>query len=52
MIQNFEARGGPEYGRKNLPKLRDTLKKLKLDGFLYLMKMNIKMSTYPTAMKD
>ena len=34
MIQNFEARGGPEYGRKNLPKLRDTLKKLKLDGFL------------------
>jgi Xaa-Pro aminopeptidase len=34
MIQNFETRGGPEYGRKNLPKLRDTLKKLKLDGFL------------------
>ena len=32
MIQNFEARGGPEYGRKNLPKLRDTLKKLKLDS--------------------
>ena len=34
MIQNFQTRGGPEYGRKNLPKLRDTLKKLKLDGFL------------------
>lgn len=34
MIQNFEVRGGPQYGRENLPKLRAALKGMKLDGFL------------------
>lgn len=34
MIQNFEVQGGPEYGHKNLPKLRKALEKAKLDGFL------------------
>ncbi|MEP3889866.1 MAG: aminopeptidase P family protein [Hellea sp.] len=34
MIQNFEVQGGPEFGQKNLPKLRLALKKLGLDGFL------------------
>nr|WP_233353626.1 aminopeptidase P family protein [Hellea balneolensis] len=34
MIQNFEVQGGPEYGRRNLPKLRKALKAQGLDGFL------------------
>jgi len=34
MIQNFEVQGGPEYGQKNLPKLRKALEKAGLDGFL------------------
>ena len=34
MIQNFEVQGGPEYGQKNLPKLRKALAKQSLDGFL------------------
>ena len=34
MIQNFEVQGGPEYGQKNLPKLRKSLEKAGLDGFL------------------
>lgn len=34
MIQNFDVQGGPEYGRKNLPKLRKALKSAGLDGFL------------------
>ncbi len=34
MIQNFEVQGGPEYGQKNLPKLRNALEKAGLDGFL------------------
>lgn len=34
MIQNFDVQGGPEFGRKNLPKLRAALKAAKLDGFL------------------
>ncbi|MDB2437074.1 aminopeptidase P family protein [Hellea sp.] len=34
MIQNFEVQGGPEYGQKNLPKLRKSLEKQGLDGFL------------------
>lgn len=34
MIQNFEVQGGPEFGRKNLPKLRAALKSAGLDGFL------------------
>lgn len=33
-IQNFNVQGGPEYGVKNLPKLRENMKALKLDGFL------------------
>ena len=34
MIQNFEVQGGPEYGQKNLPKLRKALEKAELDGFI------------------
>ena len=34
MIQNYEVQGGPDYGRKNLPKLRQALVKVGLDGFL------------------
>jgi len=34
MIQNFNVQGGPEYGRKNLPKLRAILKNTDIDGFL------------------
>jgi len=34
MIQNFEVQGGPEYGQKNLPKLRTSLKKMGLDGLI------------------
>jgi len=34
MIQNFEVQGGPEYGRKNLPKLRKSLEAVGLDGLI------------------
>ena len=34
MIQNFDVQGGPEYGQKNLPKLRKALENEGLDGFL------------------
>ena len=34
MIQNFEVTGGPDYGRENLPKLRQALQNAGLDGFL------------------
>ncbi|PHR92094.1 MAG: X-Pro aminopeptidase [Robiginitomaculum sp.] len=34
MIQNFNVQGGPEFGQKNLPKLRAALTKTGLDGFL------------------
>ncbi len=34
MIQNFDVQGGPDYGRKNLPKLRSALTGLGLDGFI------------------
>ena len=33
-FQNFNVQGGPEFGVKNLPKLRQQLAKLSLDGFL------------------
>lgn len=32
--QTFDVKGGPHYGRENLPKLRAALKTLGLDGFL------------------
>lgn len=34
MYQTFEPTGGPEFGRKNLPRLRKELARLKLDGFI------------------
>ncbi len=34
MFQTFDAPGGPEYGRKNLPKLRKALAARGLDGFV------------------
>jgi len=34
MIQNFDVQGGPDFGRRNLPKLRAALMAAKLDGFL------------------
>ena len=34
MIQNFDVQGGPDFGRRNLPKLRAALKSDGLDGFL------------------
>jgi Xaa-Pro aminopeptidase len=34
MYQTFDPTGGPEYGRKNLPRLRKELARLKLDGFI------------------
>jgi Xaa-Pro aminopeptidase len=33
-IQQFHVKGGPQYGRENLPKLRASLAKAGLDGFL------------------
>ena len=32
--QTFDVKGGPQFGRANLPKLRAALQPLKLDGFL------------------
>jgi len=34
MIQNFDVQGGPDFGRKNLPKLRKSMLRMGLDGFL------------------
>ncbi|HFB55054.1 MAG TPA: aminopeptidase P family protein, partial [Hellea balneolensis] len=34
MYQNFDVQGGPQYGTRNLPKLRHQLVSLGLDGFL------------------
>ncbi|PHR60436.1 MAG: X-Pro aminopeptidase [Robiginitomaculum sp.] len=34
MIQNFDVQGGPEFGKRNLPKLRASLHAAGLDGFL------------------
>jgi len=34
MIQNFDVQGGPEFGQNNLPKLRNALIEVGLDGFL------------------
>lgn len=34
LFQNFEVKGGPDYGRKNLPILQTALKKQNLDGFI------------------
>lgn len=34
MIQNFDVQGGPDFGQANLPKLRDALSSVGLDGFL------------------
>ncbi|MBC6402639.1 MAG: aminopeptidase P family protein [Hyphomonadaceae bacterium] len=34
IIQNFEVQGGPDHGRRNLPKLRAALADITLDGFL------------------
>jgi Xaa-Pro aminopeptidase len=34
MYQTFEPTGGPQLGRKNLPRLRKELIRLKLDGFI------------------
>jgi len=33
-LQNFDVQGGPEFGQRNLPKLRQVLEAMKLDGFL------------------
>ncbi|MGJ3231145.1 MAG: aminopeptidase P family protein [Oceanicaulis sp.] len=33
-IQTFHVKGGPEFGRENLPKLRKALKDSGLDGFI------------------
>ena len=32
--QTFDVKGGPHYGRENVPKLRDALSAMGLDGFL------------------
>jgi hypothetical protein len=34
MLQTFDAPGGPAFGRVNLPKLREALERLGLDGFV------------------
>ncbi len=34
MFQNFDVQGGPDFGRRNLPKLRASMKAAGLDGFL------------------
>ncbi len=34
MFQDFDVRGGPEFGRRNLPRLRAELARLGLDGFI------------------
>ena len=34
MIQNFDVQGGPDFGRRNLPKLRAAMAAQNLDGFL------------------
>jgi len=33
-LQTYDVKGGPEFGRANLPKLRAAMKTQKLDGFL------------------
>ncbi|WP_375285354.1 aminopeptidase P family protein [Marinicauda pacifica] len=33
-IQNFDVKGGPQYGRQNLPKIREALDAAGLDGFI------------------
>ena len=33
MKQNFDVKGGPQVGRENLPKLRNAMAKMDLDGF-------------------
>ena len=33
-FQTFEVTGGPDYGRRNLPKLREEMDRLGLDAFL------------------
>jgi len=33
-LQTYDVKGGPEFGRENLPKLRAAIKAQKLDGFL------------------
>ncbi len=32
--QTFDVKGGPHYGRENVPKIRAALDELGLDGFL------------------
>lgn len=34
LFQSYEVKGGPDYGRKNLPVLQAALKAQKLDGFI------------------
>lgn len=34
LIQNFDVQGGPDFGRRNLPKLRIALARANLDGFI------------------
>lgn len=34
LFQSYEVKGGPDYGRKNLPILQAALKAQKLDGFI------------------
>ena len=34
MFQHFDVQGGPEFGRRNLPRLRAALSAQNLDGFL------------------
>ncbi len=33
MFQSFDVKGGPRYGRENLPRLREELRRRGLDGF-------------------
>lgn len=33
-IQNFDVKGGPEHGRRNVPKIRAVLESAGLDGFI------------------
>jgi Xaa-Pro aminopeptidase len=34
MFQDFDVKGGPEFGRRNLPRLREELSRRGLDGFI------------------
>ncbi len=48
--QTFDVKGGPHYGRENVPKIRAALDELGLDGFLIPHEDEYDNEYLPTAM--